>query len=91
MLTIKRTTQFKRDFKRMVRQGYDTAELIEVIRKLANNEQLPEKYHDHELKGEWKGFRECHIKPDWLLIYLLNGQELILTLTRTGSHSDLFN
>jgi len=91
MLTIKRTTQFKRDFRRMLRQGYNMAELLEVVEKLANEEQLPEKYHDHELKGEWNNFRECHIKPDWLLIYLKNEQELILTLTRTGSHNDLFN
>lgn len=91
MLTIKRTTQFKRDFRRMLRQGYNMTELLEVVEKLANEEQLSEKYHDHELKGEWNNFRECHIKPDWLLIYLKNEQELILTLTRTGSHSDLFN
>ena len=61
------------------------------MEKLSNGEQLPEKYQDHELKGEWSNFRECHIKPDWLLIYLKNEQELILTLTRTGSHSDLCN
>ena len=91
MLTIKRTTQFKRDFRRMLRQGYNMTELLEVVEKLANDETLAEKYHDHELKGEWNNFRECHIKPDWLLIYQKNGQELILTLTRTGSHSDLFN
>ena len=90
MLTIKRTTQFKRDFRRILRQGYDIAALTEVIEKLANNEPLPENYHDHELKGDWNNFRECHIKPDWLLIYRKNEQELILTLTRTGSHSDLF-
>lgn len=90
MLTIKRTTQFKRYFKKILRQGYDISKLAEIIEQLANNEKLPAKYQDHELKGEWINFRECHINPDWLLIYCKNEQELILTLTRTGSHSDLF-
>ena len=57
---------------------------------LANEQPLPEKYKDHALTGDWKGFRECHIQPDWLLIYEINNNELILYLTRTGSHSDLF-
>ena len=91
MLTIKRTKQFKRDFRRILQQGYNVAELLDVIEKLANNENLLEKYHDHELKGKLKNFRECHIKPDWLLIYQKNEHELILTLFRTGSHSDLFS
>lgn len=90
MLKIKRTTQFKRDFKKILRQGYDISKLAEIIEKLANNEKLPAKYRDHELKGDWINFRECHINPDWILIYCKNEQELILTLTRTGSHSDLF-
>ncbi len=64
--------------------------LIEVISKLASGETLDEKFHDHELLGDWKGFRECHIKPDWLLIYIVNETDLILTLSRTGSHSELF-
>ena len=91
MLTIKRTTQFKKDFKRIVKQGVDIQPLIEVIDKLSKEESLDEKFCDHALKGEWNGFRECHIKPDWLLIYLVDKGELILTLSRTGSHSDLFN
>ncbi len=90
MLKIKRTTQFKRDFKKILRQGYDISKLAEIIEKLANNEKLPAKYRDHELKGDWINFRKCHINPDWILIYCKNEQELILTLTRTGSHSDLF-
>ena len=61
-----------------------------VIDMLANEQPLPEKYKDHALTGDWKGFRECHIQPDWLLIYEINNNELILYLTRTGSHSDLF-
>ena len=89
MLTIKKTTQFKKDFKRILKQGYDIKELEEVIRKLANQEILEERYCDHQLSGEWKDFRECHIRPDWLLIYLVKSDELVLTLTRTGSHSEL--
>ena len=91
MLTIKRTAQFKKDFKRIVKQGFDIQPLAEVIDKLSKEEPLDEKFCDHALKGEWNGFRECHIKPDWLLIYLVDKGELILTLSRTGSHSDLFN
>ena len=91
MLTIKRTSQFKKDFKRIVKQGFDIQPLAEVIDKLSKEEPLDEKFCDHPLKGELSGFRECHIKPDWLLIYLVDKGELILTLSRTGSHSDLFN
>ena len=90
MLTIKRTAQFKKDFRRIIKQGLDIKPLIEVIDKLSHEEVLDEKFCDHTLKGEWKGFRECHIKPDWLLIYLIDKGNLILTLSRTGSHSDLF-
>lgn len=90
MLTIKRTAQFKRDFKLIRKQGLDTQPLMEVIAKLANEEPLDEKYCDHPLQGDWLGFRECHIKPDWLLIYFVDKGELVLTLSRTGSHSHLF-
>ena len=61
-----------------------------VMDMLANEQPLPEKYKDHALTGDWKGFRECHIQPDWLLIYKIQNDSLILTLSRTGSHSDLF-
>ena len=91
MLTIKRTSQFKKDFKRMIKQGVDVQPLTEIVAQLSREEPLDEKFHDHPLKGEWLGFRECHIKPDWLLIYLVDKGELILTLSRTGSHSDLFD
>lgn len=64
--------------------------LTEIIKKLANGEQLPEKNHDHGLSGDYAGCRECHITPDWLLIYEIDNGELILYLTRTGTHSDLF-
>ncbi|MBQ6006724.1 MAG: type II toxin-antitoxin system YafQ family toxin [Selenomonadaceae bacterium] len=91
MLTIKRTTQFKKDFKRIIKQGVNIQPLMNVIETIAKEEILDEKFCDHPLKGEWQGFRECHIKPDWLLIYLIDKGDLILTLSRTGSHSDLFN
>lgn len=64
--------------------------LDRVIEKLSMGEPLPEQYRDHELTGGWKGHRECHIRPDWLLIYYRENDVLVLTLTRTGSHSDLF-
>ena len=90
MLTIKYQTAFKRDYKRIVRRGYDTRLLEEVIEMLAEQKPLPEKFRDHDLTGNYKGCRECHILPDWLLVYEVNNDELILYLIRTGSHSDLF-
>ena len=64
--------------------------MAEVMKILAKGEKLPKKYKDHELKGDYQGHRECHIQPDWLLIYKIENEVLILTLTRTGTHSDLF-
>lgn len=90
MLTIKYETTFKKDFKRIVKRGYNIKLLEEVIQILANGETLPEKYKDHNLIGDYSDCRECHITPDWLLIYKINDGELILYLTRTGTHSDLF-
>lgn len=90
MLTIKYQSAFKKDYKRIVKRGYDIRLLEEVISILANQEPLPEKFRDHGLLGKYTGCRECHITPDWLLIYEIDGEELILYLTRTGSHSDLF-
>lgn len=90
MLKIKYEKQFKKDYKRIIKRGYKSADFKKVISYLVNNEPLPRVYKDHELKGEYKGFRECHIKSDWLLIYHINNEELILYLTRTGTHSDLF-
>mgnify|MGYP000239775196 FL=1 len=74
----------------MEKQHKDLSLLTEIINNLANAVPLPEKNKDHELSGNFKGCRECHIQPDWLLIYEINNNELILYLTRTGSHSDLF-
>lgn len=90
MLTIKYETTFKRDYKRIVKRGYDIRRLETVIELLANGQKLPVQYRDHSLSGEYAGCRECHITPDWLLIYEINNKELILYLTRTGTHSDLF-
>lgn len=90
MLTIKYQTAFKKDYKRIAKRGYDIRLLEEVIFLLAEQHPLPEKYCDHNLSGNYSGYRECHITPDWLLIYKIREEELLLCLTRTGSHSDLF-
>lgn len=89
MLTIKYQTSFKKDYKRIKKRGYNISLLEEVIDKLANQEELDKKYKDHALVGQWIGFRECHIAPDWLLIYQIKEDELVLTLTRTGTHTEL--
>ena len=90
MLTIKYQAAFKKDYKRIVKRGYDMRLLEKVIELLANQKPLPEKNRDHQLSGDYAGCRECHITPDWLLIYEVADEDLILYLTRTGSHSDLF-
>ena len=90
MLTIKYQAAFKKDYKRIVKRGYDIRLLEKVIELLVNQKPLPEKNRDHQLSGDYAGCRECHITPDWLLIYEVADEELILYLTRTGSHSDLF-
>jgi mRNA interferase YafQ len=90
MLKIKFLNSFKKDYKRIVKRGYDIALLENVIRMLADGETLPAKYRDHALTGNYSGFRECHITLDWLLIYEVRESELILVLSRTGTHSDLF-
>ena len=87
---IKPTNRFQKDLKRVQRRGYDMSLITDVIKKLANGESLPEKNRDHSLSGEYTGCRECHITPDWLLVYEIDEGQLILYLTRTGSHSDLF-
>jgi mRNA interferase YafQ len=87
---IKRTSQFKKDYKKIAKRGMKMADLNKVINQLAEGKELPPKNRDHALTGNYIGFRECHIAPDWLLIYLITDETLVLTLTRTGSHSDLF-
>ena len=90
MLTIKYQTAFKKDYKRIKKRGYDTKLLEKVICLLAAEQELPQKYKDHSLSGDYKGCRECHITPDWLLVYEVKEKELFLYLTRTGTHSDIF-
>ena len=87
---VKTTTQFKKDFKLAKNAGLKMELLREVITVLAMGETLPEKNKDHALTGNWIGHRECHILPNWLLVYRLEDEVLVLTLTRTGTHSDLF-
>ena len=84
------TTQFKRDYKKASKRNLPIELLDDIIRKLAKGEKLPEKNRDHALSGNWVGFRECHILPDWLLIYRVEVDILVLTLARTGTHGDLF-
>lgn len=90
-LIVKWTNSFKKDYKKAIKRGLKIEKLDLVISKLANCEILEDKYRDHALTGEFIGLRECHIEPDWLLIYTIENNSLILTLSRTGSHSDLFN
>ena len=88
---VKTTSQFKRDYKLAMKRHLNVALLEEVVMHLALGEPLPDKNRDHALTGDWAGHRECHIQPDWLLIYRIEDNVLVLTLARTGSHSDLFN
>lgn len=88
VLTIRQATKFRRDVKRLKRQNIDLSKLQSVIILLVEEEPLDEQYRDHALVGNWRGFRECHIQPDWLLIYRVEENEL--QLARTGSHADLF-
>lgn len=90
MLELVTTGQFRKDYKRVKKRGYDMGLLEEVIDLLLNEQQLDERYRDHGLLGNYMGFRECHILPDWLLIYAKDKEQLILTASRTGTHSDLF-
>jgi len=86
--TIHRTSQFKKDVKQMGKRGKKFEDFKEVISRIAEGDTLEAKYRDHRLTGQYKGSRECHIEPDWLLVYELTKTELILV--RTGTHSDLF-
>lgn len=87
---VKPTSQFKKDYKQAIKRGLKIKLLEDVITSLAMGEALPEKNKDHTLTGNWVGHRECHIQPDWLLVYRIEEDVLVLTLTRTGTHSDLF-
>lgn len=88
--TVKTTTLFKKDFKLAMKRGLNVELLENVIALLAMGEPLPARNKDHALTGNWVGHRECHVLPDWLLVYRIEDDVLVLTLARTGSHSDLF-
>jgi len=85
------TRQFDRDVNLLMKRGADIAKLYETVDMLAQGVPLPPRFHDHALRGDRKGFRDCHIAPDWVLLYLRLEQELVLVLSRTGSHSDLLD
>lgn len=89
MLELEFTTKFKRDYKRIKRQGKDLGKLRTVLVALQRGEALPPRNRDHDLSGAYLGHRECHIEPDWLLIYRVEVERLTLTAVRTGSHSEL--
>jgi len=88
---VKFTSAYKKDYKRAKKCGLDINLLDDVVEELRQGHQLDPRYHDHELRGNWAGFRECHIQPDWLLVYLIEDDILTLTLTNTGTHADIFD
>lgn len=90
MLKIRVHNRFKKDLKQIIRRGYDQEKLWDIVEQIANEIPLPAKNRDHALTGNYIGCRECHIEPDWLLVYEIQKNELILLLVRTGTHSDLF-
>ena len=89
--TVQFTAKFKKSYKKMQKRGLEKEKLKYIVEKLRAGEKLERKYKDHILKGEYKGYHECHIQPDWLLIYKIQDDVLILTLIDTGTHSDLFD
>lgn len=90
MLIIKATKRFEKDLELAKRRGYNVRILKDTINLLAAEEPLPNRYHDHALKGNYAGFRECHLAPDWLLVYRTDAETVTLLLFRTGTHADLF-
>ena len=91
MLKLQISTKFRKDYKRIKKRGYNLSLLQDVLDTLCAKESLESKYRDHALSGSYKGFRECHIQPDWLLIYAIDDDRLILVASRTGTHADLFD
>ena len=87
---VKPTSHFKKDYKQAIKRGLKIELLEEIVTMLAMGQKLPEKNKDHDLSGDWMGHRECHIQPDWLLVYRIDDDVLVLTLSRTGTHSDMF-
>lgn len=91
MMTLETTTQFRKDYKRAKKRGYNMALLGEVLDTLLSGAPLAPKHKDHQLTGDMKDYRECHILPDWLLMYRIEKERLVLMANRTGTHADLFN
>lgn len=91
MLQLQTTVKFRKDYKRIKKRGLDISLLQDILDRLCARKTLDAKYRNHALTGPYVGFRECHIQPDWLLIYAVNESNLILVASRTGSHADLFN
>jgi len=91
MLKLQISTKFRKDYKRIKKRGYNLSLLQDVLDTLCAKESLEPKYRDHALSGSYKGFRECHIQLDWLLIYAIDDDRLILVASRTGTHADLFD
>ena len=90
MLELNTTAQFRRDYKLIKRRGYNIALLEEVLDKLLRRENLDARHRDHALTGDYAGFRECHVRADWLLVYAVDDKQLTLTASRTGTHSEIF-
>lgn len=88
-LWIHTTSQYRRDYRLLKKRGYDMRRLDEVVLKLTLEERLPAANCDHALKGQWNGARECHIAPDWILVYRIDGEDLMLILMRTGTHEEV--
>ena len=88
--TVTSTKQFDKDLRRLAKHHFKVIKLSQVVKMLANDEPLPAKYRNHTLSGKWSGYYECHIAPDWLLVYKKESDILVLTLTRTGIHTDIF-
>lgn len=91
MLEVVLSNRFKKDLKLAARRGMDLGELDSIVERLAAQLPLPDRNRDHALTGDYIGFRECHIRPDWLLVYRVDGEDLLLFLFRTGTHADLFD
>ena len=87
---VRQTTKFRKELKKMLKRGADKSKLSAVVKMLAQGETLPPQYQDHALAGDMAGTRDCHITPDWLLLYRIENDVLVLTLTRTGTHADRF-
>ena len=90
MLKVRYSNQFKKDYKLAMRRGLNMELLDDVIRRLASGEELPKEYKEHQLSGKWRGFLECHIQPDWLMVWEQNDECLTLLFIQTGTHSDIF-